>query len=171
MGPSKEKAIVQYELRQFTLLNLSKNMGEIRVIHVQIHERIKDRNVNTHLHKEAMTSAKRTSYTVRNVNLVLNDERELLNIRYPRSMTMRDLILNTKVFKRVVIHVEDELLLEEIVAPVFDCLHNCVELNIIRTEIKLGTREILTEIGNRTSTLAENRTYTCLGCITVKLER
>lgn len=47
--------------------------------------------------------------------------------------------------------------MKQVMAPMFDCLNNSVEFNIIRAVAKMGTRYLLTKESDRSTLLAKDR--------------
>lgn len=85
-------------------------------------------------------------------------------------MTGGDFVLSTKMFQSVMVCVKNELFMEQVVTPMFNCLDNSVKFDILRAVAKTRTRDLFTKVGDRPVLLAKNGANTCLRCITMQLE-
>lgn len=62
---------------------------------------------------------------------MLDKKRELLEVGDQRGMARRNLDLCIEVFQRILVCVKNKFLVKKVVMPVFDCLDNGIELNVI----------------------------------------
>ena len=106
--------------------------------------------------QERVSTTQGVSDAVASSRNVLDHECKLLEIGYPRGMSSRYFILSAKMLKGVMISVKDKFLVEQVMPPMLDCLHNSIELDVIRTITKTRTRYLFPKESYRPVSLAKD---------------
>ena len=88
--------------------------------------------------------------------LMAKDEGEVLQILDPSSVSITQLPLRVQVLQGLIVREKYELLMKEVVSPVFESLNDGVELTVVRGVSKPHVIQLLTKVLDGMALLAKD---------------